>query len=89
MRKEYVIRNFNLQPMFDEAWALQAVFSCIIFKHVYRERNLEANGLSKDGLDLARGEWIIMEEQDGHSYVYSHATLFKSLFFIFIPWNLM
>jgi len=39
---------------------------------VYREGNQVTDGLSKDGVLLAHGDWIIQEHAGGHIYEYAH-----------------
>ena len=46
--------------------------SQISFHQVYREGNQVADRLSKDGVLLAHGDWIIQEHAGGHIYEYAH-----------------
>jgi ribonuclease HI len=62
MRKKFVLGSFTLQPLFDEVWSLQVSLTSISFVHIFRERNLLADSLSKDGLDLMRREWLVLED---------------------------
>jgi len=53
------LENFNLQPICEGIQlARRALNSLLSFHHVYRERNVVADGLLKAGL-LMEGAWII------------------------------
>jgi ribonuclease HI len=51
-RQEWALRNFTLQPLFQDIWSLQSVFTHISFAHIYRDSNGTADSLSKEGIDL-------------------------------------
>jgi ribonuclease HI len=57
--KETTLRNFTLQPLYDDVQLLMTTFSHISLSHIYRDKNMIVDGLSKDGLGLDRGTWII------------------------------
>jgi hypothetical protein len=63
-----MLRNFTLQPLFYDVQNLLTSFSHISLSHIYRDRNRIADGLSKDGLGLNQGAWIISEQRDGHIF---------------------
>lgn len=48
---DYKILDENLQPLFVEVWNLRLDFGGIIFRHVPREKNKEADGLVNEALD--------------------------------------
>lgn len=72
MRKEIAVRNFTLHPLYDEVLNLLTYFSHTSLSHIYRDRNRLADGLSKAGVGLERGTWIITEIQNGHTEEYNH-----------------
>ena len=38
------------------------------FKHIYRERNTEADALAKEGANVLEGHWIVHEFQASETY---------------------
>ena len=72
-------RNLSLSALFEEANRLLSNFDSITFKHVYRERNEEADRLSKAGLNLAMGTWKILETKDTEVYEFFHRPFIDSL----------
>jgi hypothetical protein len=73
-RKEYVLRNFTLQSLFNEVWILHVGLSSITYDHIFKERNLLEDALSKEGLGLAHGEWVVLENEDELHSKFSHDT---------------
>ena len=63
-------RNTSLDTLFEEVYRILANFESISFKHVYRERNMEANKLSKAGLNLQWGTWKIIEKKETEANEY-------------------
>jgi hypothetical protein len=57
------------------AWT---AFNSLTFHHVYRERNVEADGLSKVGLLLEASVWIMQEKVEGQSTEHLHSFPKKS-----------
>jgi len=56
MKGEYKVKSMNLINLYNEAKELEKMFECIVFKHIYREKNKRADELSnmaisKDYLD--------------------------------------
>jgi len=43
-------KNIHLRPIYEEALLLAIAFKNISYKNIYRERNVESNKLSKQGL---------------------------------------
>jgi hypothetical protein len=67
--------GFSLLTHSNESKKLQLAwkdFNCIFFHHVYGERNVDVDRLSKDGLHLDAGVWIIQEKVEGQSTEYFH-----------------
>ena len=48
-----------------------------IIQHVYQKRNEVANILSKEGLQMQRGMWFIMENHAGQTSDYYHPPFHK------------
>jgi hypothetical protein len=57
--------NIRLEIILDDIKTLQNSFDAYTCRHVYRERNQEADKRSKEGIQLAMGQWKIREIQDG------------------------
>lgn len=51
MNGEYKVKNKELAPLFVKAWNLSLGFKKIIFKHIYRENNKEADRLVNEAID--------------------------------------
>jgi len=54
MKGEYNFWNFTLQPLFHDILNIKSAFSHIAFVHVYRDRNKEADRLSKKGVGTGK-----------------------------------
>ena len=57
-------KNYSLDTLYEEVNRNLSNFESISFKHVYWERNMDTNKLSKAGLNLQWGSWKIMEIKD-------------------------
>jgi hypothetical protein len=55
IRKTQRCHNILLSPLLDEIFRIIATFDSFSIWHVYKERNKEANGLSKEGMRLDFG----------------------------------
>ncbi len=51
MRAEYKIEDRDLQPIFLEIWNLRLDFKSVVFSHIPREQNKEADRLVNEALD--------------------------------------
>ncbi|MCL4403934.1 ribonuclease HI family protein [Patescibacteria group bacterium] len=51
MNGEYKIKNVELQPLFFEIWNAKIDFKSVVFKHVPREENRDADRLVNKALD--------------------------------------
>ena len=51
MNREYKVKNKELAPLFVKAWNLSLGFKKIIFNHIYREKNKEADKLVNEAID--------------------------------------
>ena len=65
-------RNTSLVALFEEVNRLLANFESLSLKHVYRERNMEADRLSKAGINLEWGTWKITEKKETEANEYYH-----------------
>jgi len=57
--------NFTLLPLLREVSRLKNHFTELSLSHIYRERNSEADRLSKEGVNQAMGSWIVLEVENG------------------------
>ena len=53
--------NYIMLPLLAEVLNLKAHFNQICAFHICRERNMDADLLSKDGVQQATGSWVIKE----------------------------
>jgi hypothetical protein len=44
----------------------------LFFNHIYEEMNAMLDGLSKDGVQMAYGQWYILEDRDELTSKYYH-----------------
>jgi len=51
MRREYKVKDKDLAPLFVKVWNLSVGFKKIIFTHIYREANKEADRLVNEAID--------------------------------------
>ena len=57
--------NISLLPLFKEVSRLRNCFMEISLIHIYRERNSEADRLSKEGVACEMGLWFVLEVDNG------------------------
>jgi ribonuclease HI len=65
-------QNIMLRPILEEVQRILNTFDDSKMHHVYRERNEEADQLSKEGLSLDPGKWMIKEEDNDTFYEFYH-----------------
>ena len=53
--------NITLVTLYEEVHILTTTFDVITCRHVFRERNSEAERLSKEGLNMEVGTWLFLE----------------------------
>lgn len=58
-------QNYSLLPLLEEIQQLKLSFNTFSSHHIYRERNKDADKLSKEGLQQDLGRWRIEEEING------------------------
>jgi hypothetical protein len=68
--------NFILCSIFEDIKVIISIFNSTSLQCIYKEMNIQANALSKEGLVLALGCWNIWDEQDGHCFNYLHVPIF-------------
>lgn len=51
MNRKYKIKDFDLQPLFVELWNMTLDFGSVVFVHISREENKEADALVNRALD--------------------------------------
>jgi hypothetical protein len=61
-----------LLPIIEEFKICVSSFDTLVFHHVFREKNMVANQLSKEGVRLGHGKWLIIEENRGTIYEFYH-----------------
>ena len=65
-------RTITLSPIFEEVCRLMANFDTIICRHVYMERNSEADKLSKKGVLMELGTYKILDPNAQYVCKYYH-----------------
>eukprot|EP00253_Pinus_taeda_P015021 PITA_15021 len=59
-------QNYLLRPLLDEIMVLKQSFNGFFLEHIYRNRNEDADKLSKEALLQDLGSWKVTENQAGH-----------------------
>jgi ribonuclease HI len=62
-RKHQTCHNIFLCPILEEIFRLMDTFDTLVISHVYRDRNMVADSLSKEGLLLSLGQWHITKKK--------------------------
>ena len=65
-------RNTSLAALFEEVSRLLTNFESLTLKHVYRERNMDADILSKAEINLAWGTWKFIETKEATTNEFYH-----------------
>jgi ribonuclease HI len=71
-RKHQICHNIFLIPILEDIFRMMDVFDSLVISHVYRDRNMVADTLSKDGLQLTLGQWHFTEHKGEDSYAFYH-----------------
>jgi hypothetical protein len=71
-----MLRNFMFQPLFHEIANSQTTFSHVMCVHVYRDKKTKADRLSKEGVEMHKGDWEINESHQGQHTSYFHESKF-------------
>lgn len=69
-------RNQIMKTIVEEIMYLKTSFNSLFFCHIYREKNMEADQLSKAGLQQDLGAWSIAESRQGQILL-SHQAPFN------------
>jgi hypothetical protein len=64
-------KNF-LSPILEDIYRLMDMFDTLVISHVYRDMNMVADSMSKDGLLLSLGQWHITEKKGEDTNVFFH-----------------
>eukprot|EP00253_Pinus_taeda_P016263 PITA_16263 len=62
-------QNYMLRPLLEEILSLIQFFNSFSIAHIYRDRNEDADRLSKDGLQQAMGIWKVTEKEHDQTRV--------------------
>ena len=88
-------RIIRLDNILRSAREVLNSFDAYSYWHVYRENNREADKASKEGLQLAMGQWKIKEHMDGFIQEYFHRPfmewslhIFSTLYFYHCSYEL-
>ena len=57
MRGEYRVKNAGLQPLYQQARAMRRRLDRIVYEHVRREQNKDADRLANLAMDEGRKDW--------------------------------
>jgi hypothetical protein len=79
LRKTQICHNINLTSILEEVFWITNIFTNMSFNHVYRERNITINTLSKEGTLMAHRQWHIIEFLDGKSYEHYHIHFIEQM----------
>jgi ribonuclease HI len=69
--------NTRLATLVEDIFRLQTSFDSLIFQHVYRENNKEADRRSKEGVHLAMGQWKVTKYQNDQAQEYLHQSFLE------------
>jgi hypothetical protein len=65
--------------LLEEVFRILDTFDSASLQHVYTERNKVADKLSKEGVQLDFGRWMIIEDKEGTHYEYFHRPFIEPL----------
>jgi ribonuclease HI len=71
-RKHQICHNIFLIPILEDIFHLLDTFDSLVISHVYRDRNMVADSLSKAGLQLTLGQWHFTEHKGEDSNAFYH-----------------
>ena len=74
IKGDHTCSIFKLQPLLEEVRRLVGAFMSIYSCHIYRERHINVNGLSKMGITMPISTWHITEIVERQSVKYFHST---------------
>jgi hypothetical protein len=70
--KKHSCHNILLFPILEEIHRLLDTFNTVTISHVYRDRNMTTDALSKEGLQLLQGQWHITEKKGEDTNAFFH-----------------
>ena len=70
--------NIQLTPILEDVAQLKSIFHLITFRHIYRERNVEADHCSKEAAGLYQTSWDIEEHGPNGAYHFYHRPFIES-----------
>jgi hypothetical protein len=70
--------NIFLLPILEDTFWLLEMFYMVTLSHVYRNKNMVVDSLSKTRLHLALGHWDITEHKNGNSQNLYHRPFIDS-----------
>ena len=62
-RKHQTYQSIFLSPILEEIFRLLDTFDTMAISHVYRDKNMTTDTLSKEVLQLLQGQWHITEKK--------------------------
>ena len=71
--------NILLTPIPEEVFQLKSTFELITFRHIYRERNTEADRCSKEAAGPLQPSWEIQEFGPLGAYSFYHRSFMEAL----------
>jgi hypothetical protein len=70
--KKQFCHNIFLFPILEEIHILLDTFDTVTISHVYRDRNMTSDTLSKEGLQLLQGQWHVTEKKGKDTNAFFH-----------------
>ena len=70
--KKQFFHNILLFPILEEIHRLLDTFDTVTISHVYKDKNMTADTLSKEGLQLLQGQWNITENKGEDTNAFYH-----------------
>jgi len=71
-KKHQSCHNIFLCSILEEIFRLMDTFDTLVISHVYRDMNMVADSLSKEGLQLSLGQWHITETKGEDKNAFYH-----------------
>jgi hypothetical protein len=72
IKKTQKWHNIRLLPILEEVFIILASYESYYVRHVYTERNIATDVLSKESLQLDFGQWQIEEVREGTHFEFYH-----------------
>jgi hypothetical protein len=76
-RKLQICHNIFLMPILEDIFHLKDIFDSLVISHVYRDKNMVADTLSKAGLQLTLGQWQL-EYKGEDTYAFYHRPFIEN-----------